>query len=191
VGPGGWIALGAVVVTIALWLVERRDRKADARAANAQFEVEARQREALEDKVAALQADQNTILSGIGDGIRAAVDPERREALGARIALSIEASQPDARGSRYEYVVARNLGPGTARLVALEAMDAAGEPIGSQRSPLPDLGPLGIELLPGEAHHSWLATTFSSPQPTEYRVRWTDGSSDAVHERQRPLTSPP
>jgi hypothetical protein len=191
VGPGGWIALAAVVVTIALWLVERRDRKADARAANAQWASEVRQREELEGKVAGLQAAQNVILSGIGDGIRAAVDPERRETLGARIALSIEASQPDAQGTRYEYLVARNLGPGTARIVALDALDAAGEPIPSRQSPVADLGSPGIELLPGEAHHAWLATTFSSPRPAGYRVRWTDGSSDAVHERQRPLTSPP
>ena len=111
-GPGGWIAAAAVVVTIVLWLVERRDRKADARAADEQFESEARQREALEGKVATLQSDQNAILSGIGDGIRAAVDPERRDALGARIALTIEASERDAHGNRSEYLVARNLGPG-------------------------------------------------------------------------------
>jgi hypothetical protein len=191
VGPGGWIALAAVVVTVALWLFERRDRKSDARDATAQWESEARQREQLEGQVAALQADQNAILTGIGDGIRAAVDPEWRETLGAHIALAIDASQPDAQGARYEYLVARNLGPGTARIVALDALDAAGEPIPSQRSPIAELGPRGIELLPGEAHHTWLATTFSSPRPTEYRVRWTDGSSDAVHERQRPLTSPP
>ena len=190
-GPGGWIAATALLVTIVLWLVERRDRKADVRAADAQWQSEVSQREELESKVAALQSDQNAILSGIGDGIRAAVDPERREALGARIALSIEASERDGLGNRYEYLVARNLGPGTGRLMALEALDAAGEPMPSRQSPLGDLGPQGIELLPGEAHHAWLATTFSSPQPNEYRVRWTDGSSGAVHERQRPLASPP
>ena len=111
--------------------------------------------------------------------------------LGARIALSIEASEPDAQGTRYEYLVARNLGPGTARIVALDALDDTGEPFPSYRSPIADLPPRGIELLPGEAHHAWLATTFSSARPTEYRVRWTDGASDAVHERQRPLASPP
>jgi hypothetical protein len=76
--------------------------------------------------------------------------------------------------------------------VALEALDASGEPLPSRQSPLGELGPQGVELLPGEAHHVWLASTFSTPQPTEYRVRWTDGMGNgAVHERQRPLTSPP